>query len=296
MDIRLVCTGFLSMVAFTGAFQGSALAETGNKAAIEWVKFPGGTFVPRQNEAKHERVYPKKPPAVAGVPDTRHREPTLVEVSPERPVEVASFELMKTEVTVKQYRHCVEAGSCIEPDTSADEHCNWGKPDRENHPINCVTWDQAVVFANWADARLPTEAEWEYAERGGGKSQKWPWGDESPTCDGGHTNRGVFGCGQHKHTAPVCSMPKGNTIHGLCDMAGNVQEMLADGTDIMHALEHPGVHNPPFVTQNDDSSTRVVRGKGYATPMQWMHTLRRDVMPASRCYDHTGFRLARSSP
>ena len=67
---------------------------------------------------------------------------------PVHSVQVESFELMKSEVTVGQYRACVRVGVCSEPGRGG--HCTWDKSGREDHPINCVDWYQAQAFAKWA--------------------------------------------------------------------------------------------------------------------------------------------------
>jgi formylglycine-generating enzyme required for sulfatase activity len=67
------------------------------------------------------------------------------EAPPSYDVRVAAFELSRTEVTVAQFRKCVNEGPCAAPDTAGG--CNWDKPDRANHPVNCVDWYQARMFA-----------------------------------------------------------------------------------------------------------------------------------------------------
>ena len=67
---------------------------------------------------------------------------------------VPSFEIMRTEVTTSMYRACVDAGACTEPNTG--NFMNWSAPigTKANHPINGISWYQAVAFANWVGARL----------------------------------------------------------------------------------------------------------------------------------------------
>jgi len=158
---------------------------------IDWVSIPGGKFTM----------------------GTTSTEQDFVNAKPVREVAIKTFEMAKTAVTVEQYAECVSKGLCTEPAASA-LHCNWGKPGRQLHPVNCVDWNQAQAYARFKSARLPTEAEWEYAATSGGRNQKYPWGNDEPTCDKAVMNgNGGYGCGTNS-TMPVCSKPKGNTAQG----------------------------------------------------------------------------------
>jgi formylglycine-generating enzyme required for sulfatase activity len=121
---------------------------------------------------------------------------------------------------------------------------NWQHPEgphsdiqgRENHPVVHVSWDDAVAYATWAGKRLPTEAEWEFAARGGLSGKTNVWGNEPPSTDqpqlniwqGNFPHRNTMTDG-YRLTAPVKSFaPNG---YGLYDMAGNVWEWCSDWYD-----------------------------------------------------------------
>ena len=139
---------------------------------------------------------------------------------PVRRVKIKSFLMSKTEVTVGQYRKCVEVGTCSSANTCDYGDPNWtSSPSRkEDHPINCVNWSQARTFANWAGGDLPSEAEWEYAARGG-EGFKYAGSNDPDKVAWYKSNSGGG-------TKPVGGKKKNG--FGLYDMSGNVYEWVLD--------------------------------------------------------------------
>jgi formylglycine-generating enzyme required for sulfatase activity len=206
-------------------------------AAIAIAATAGGMWV-RGLPAKPERAEMVFVPAgsfVMGCNERGDGECTADE-RPERAVEVKGFEIDKTEVTVAAYRVCVDSGPCSadgletaywksEHHASRDQNCNWARPSRNAHPINCVTWEQASAYCHWMGKRLPTEAEWEKAARGT-DGRTYPWGNEAPSCD----RANISGCGEG--TEEVGGRVAGASPYGALDMAGNVWEWTSDWYEV----------------------------------------------------------------
>ena len=202
----------------------------------------------------------------------------FAEERPVHAVTVASFYLDRTEVTVAAYSDCVRRGACTPAATTADwpdifpperpfanSLCNGDRPDRQNHPANCLNWPQAVAYCRFRGRRLPTEEEWEYAARGGAEERRFAWGNAPPTP--GWMNACGTECAEAMlrvrawaplypasdgwvGTAPVGRFPLGDGRWGVLDIAGNVQEWLA--------TPYCPYDQPGCATDH-----RCVRGPGY---------------------------------
>ncbi len=255
---------------------------TAGKAGIEWVRIPGGDFQMGTNDA--DVAWPK----------------------PVHKVSVKTFEMAKTLVTFKQYKACVAGGACTPAHTS-DGTCfvyagkAWVKGNLpasaqgDNQPVVCLEIGQARDFAKWAGGRLPSESEWEYAARSGGKAQRYPWGDDAATCDKAVMDEGGDGCGR-KTTWPVCSKTSGNTAHGLCDMAGNVWQWVEDSFHRSYA--GAPTDGSAWVSGTDIQGENDVtkRGGSWRTDGGFLRASYRLACDPNHRHDYNGFRLARSIP
>ena len=132
------------------------------------------------------------------------------------------------EVTVGQFEKFLKAS-----DYKPDRPINWNEvyqySPTEKHPMIYVTWFDATAYAKWVGKRLPTEAKWEFAARGGLVDKKYPWGnDESLTRDYANYT-GTGGKDKWKYSAPVGSFKPNE--YSLFYMAGNVWEWCQDWYD-----------------------------------------------------------------
>lgn len=165
-----------------------------------------------------------------------------------RRVKVNSFCMDKLEVTVERYAQCVKEKSCsprcIEEnrcsavpvdtewgdeaeDRKASQRCNGGIPGREQHPVNCLSYDEAAAYCAAYGKRLPREEEWEWAVRGGSRAMRYPWGrfdaHAEELCWGKPHKGRPF---KRASTCIVGSHPLDTTPEGIQDMAGNVSEWV----------------------------------------------------------------------
>jgi formylglycine-generating enzyme len=196
------------------------------------------------------------------------------------------------------------------------EGANWRHPEgpqstikgREKHPAVHISYFDALAYANWAGKRLPTEAEWEFAARGGTDKKPFVWGEEltpdgkqmANIWQGRFPNENTLADG-FKWSAPVASFPP--NAFGLYDMAGNVWEWCSDWYHHDYYAKAPA-NNPPgpdtsFDPNEPNLEKRVMRGGSYLC----IDTYCAGYRPSARMkstpdtgISHTGFRCAKAGP
>ena len=241
-------------------------------------------------------------PAGAGNPDE----------SPAGAVTLPRYLIDTREVTVADYRRCVEAGLC-DPGWVGHElmagrraqpsaFCTYSSQPG-NHPMTCVSWFEALRFCQCHGQRLPSEDEWERAARGDKGLRRFPWGDEPPA----KRNEPVANLADktaaarfarlesvpgytdgYAVTAPVASFPAGRSPHGLHDTVGNVTEWTL--TTYNPNAYWVGRH-PHGLTQN----LKVARGAAFdSDPATIRLTRRWPFLPWDRAHS-LGFRCANSA-
>jgi formylglycine-generating enzyme required for sulfatase activity len=179
--------------------------------------------------------------------------------------------------------------------TCSDETWTDNPGGNETKPINCVNWYQAAAFCIWDGARLPTEAEWNYAAAGGAEQRLYPWGNTAPANDSALANYcyqsdPLEDCSGVNRIKPVGSILAGNGRWYQADLAGNVAEWVAD----WYANEYPACPSA-CVDLNASSEHRVVRNGSYYDPASFLTTVSRHA--AYPYYDYSslwGMRCARA--
>ncbi len=214
---------------------------------------------------------------------------------PQHPVTLDAFWIDRTEVSNAQYALCVADGECDE--AAFVEYANYNGDDQ---PVVGVSWRDATVYCEWVGARLPTEAEWEYAARGE-RGFVYPWGNEFDCSRGNFDDERVYdgyvvpggeGCDGYLTTAPVGSFPAGVSWCGAQDMAGNAWEWVDDWHGDYPATAQVNPTGPA------EGSNAIVRGGGWDsnhTQVRTTYRLDNLIRPAFR-FDFAGFRCAATTP
>ena len=248
------------------------------RATAEMVRIPAGEFQMGSNE--------------------------ITEATPRHTVYTDEFYIDPYEVTNAQFKAFIDANPEWRKDNIPREYHNgnylkhWDGNDypngRANHPVVYVSWYAAMAYAKWVGKRLPTEAEWERAARGGIAHKRYVWGNAR---DPGRANYGYYG----KHTRPVGSyLPNG---YGLHDMGGNVWELGLDQYD-KNFYRHSPKKNPVAGVSDIEAlmedftsvqTRRISRGGSWSTPGPATVASRGNDKPTNT-NGWLGFRCAKSAP
>ncbi len=197
--------------------------------------------------------------------------------SPAHSVSVEPFFIDRGEVTNEEYQRFVSAIGHRVPAHWVDGKLPEGQA---KFPVVSVSWDDANAFAQWANKRLPTEAEWEFAARGT-DNRLYPWGNV--------WKQEYANAGRQKDGGPleVGRFVPGASPFGALDMCGNVWEWTAsDYTD------YPGRRTPSLLA---GAGLKVIRGGAYDVAPKRATTTYRGAIPPDRTPDRTGFRCARGA-
>jgi iron(II)-dependent oxidoreductase len=202
------------------------------------------------------------------------------EERPRHRVALDAFRIDRVEVTNEHYAAYLQATGVSAPRF-------WNKSDRfhngekfPRHPAVGISWFEAKAFCEWQGKRLPTEAEWEKAARGGREGFAFPWGDTPDHARANYEGQG---------TLPVGSYPQND--YGLFDMSGNVWEWVADWFDAGYYGKSPE-GNP---AGPDSGQEKVLRGGSYVDGIGPNRVAHRHWFPPAAQYKWLGGRCARSA-
>ncbi len=268
--------------------------EVTNAQFAEFVKATG-YITTAERKPDWEEIKKQLPPGTPKPAEEVLVASSLVFTAPAQPVLLQDVSQWWRWVAGASWRHPEGPGSSIR-----------GK---EHHPVVHVSWDDAVAYAKWAEKRLPTEAEWEWAARGGVQSAVYPWGNEhiekgtpkANTWQGRFPDQNTVTDGFYS-TAPVKSFVANG--YGLYDMAGNVWEWCSDyyRADYYQTIHTAaGVKNPTGPTQSYDPQEptvpkRVQRGGSFLCHDSYCSSYRNSARMKSSPdtgLSHTGFRCVK---
>jgi formylglycine-generating enzyme required for sulfatase activity len=278
-----------------------------NSAGGEMVYIPPGEFM--MGSTPEERAWASQPENGGARPDRLRREGEQP-----RPTKIRQgFWMGRTEVTVRQWKQFVdETGYVTNAEKSGSAMASSGKvgqnatvkgaswrqpgfPTADDSPASCMSWDDATAFCDWLNQRkveakslpagyrfrLPTEAEWEYACRGGRQGTKFWWGDSKEDGKGRLNWAGAED--GFEYVSPVDHYgERGRNGFGLADMLGNVNEWCLDSYDFKGAHEE-------FYAGN--SRDRVARGGAYPQDPAANRCACRSFWAKDGCFINNGFRV-----
>lgn len=200
---------------------------------------------------------------------------------PIRRVRIDAFELGATQVTNAEYAAFLESTNHPPPPTWNDPNFN-----HPRQPVVSVSWFDATRYCEWLGAitgrrvRLPTEAEWECAARGGVEGRLYPWGDDPPET------RPEYGSRRREGPEPVARFAP--NAFGLHDICGNVHEWCGD----WYAADYYAVSIDANPRGPESGTRRVSRGGSWRHQVQVSRCAARASIPPDYRYADYGFRVA----
>jgi sulfatase modifying factor 1 len=262
-QIGMMLALFAVITAGSYGSSGKQGPSTGDADSSEMVLIPGGDFMMGKDI----------------------EEGKTSDCSPAHSVHVDSFYLDRYEVTNAQYlEYCERTGARLPEFWGMPEFHNG--PDFPSHPVAGISWTEARDYAEWAGKRLPTEAEWEYAARGGLAGANYAHGDTLRPTDAN------YWMWSEMRSSGNGSMPVGSYLpngYGLNEMTGNVGEWVADAYEADY-YQHSPAKNPQGP---DGGKFRVFRGGGWHSGPGCVRVYYRNALPANWRDFNIGFRCAR---
>ena len=269
--------------------------STANERPAHRVRLDG--FWMDEHDVTNAELKKQVPPGTPRPQDSKLVPGALVFTPPDREVPLNDLEGWWRWTAGADWRHPAGPGSNID-----------GKGD---YPVVQVSWDDAVAYARWAGRRLPTEAEWEYAARGGLEGQRFVWGNEfrpggrhmANTCQGKFPVKDTAEDG-YAGTSPVTAFPPNG--YGLYDMAGNVWQWCSDWyrADLhqrgarLDCCINPTGPSETFDPADPHAPRRVIKGGSFLCNVAYCESYRpsarRGTSPDTGS-SHVGFRCALSA-
>jgi len=258
---------FLGVLIFAGCGENekvTSVVENKQDAHVDPNKYPGMVYIPAGEfimgtDPKKEKDYS---PSLGFTNNPYHDE------VPERKLYLKGFYIDKYEVTMGQYAEFTKATGTEFPE--AIEKLDIEK--YKNYPVSCVTWYDAAEYAQWANKKLPTEAQWEKAARGTGR-RRYPWGNKIKKTSGNFSRKGIFPVGTYKDDV---------SPYGVYGMAGSLDEWVVNWYK-----PYPG-HNKDCVEDDSDfgESYKVYRGGSWGGQEGHLHLFEYTSRVSHRGYEN----------